>query len=99
MKKIEVTNATQPLAAFAREVGEEPLVVTDKGKPVAMLVNLRGSDWETVSLSLNSKFMEIIEDSRRQLERRAIPLAEVRSRLGVKSKNRTSAKSAVTRQT
>ena len=93
MKKMDISDATAPLSAVAREVSDEPLVVTDKGKPLAMVVSLCGADWETVSLSLNSKFIEIIEASRRQLQRRGgIPLAEVRRRLGMKPKSRAAPK-------
>lgn len=87
---VEASDATAPLSAYAREVGDEPLFVTENGKPLAMFVSLAGADWETVSLSTNPKFIWIIEESRRRLEREGgIPsMAEVRRRLGLKPKPR-----------
>ncbi len=84
MKTLERTEATRPLAAYTSEVAEEPLVVTVDGQPVAALMAIGNADLETVSLSTNPRFIEIIERSRERQEREGgISSAEMRRRLGL----------------
>jgi prevent-host-death family protein len=64
MRIVEKTEATAPLAAYADEVGHGPVVITDEGMPVAVLVPIENADVETVSLSTNPRFLELIERSR-----------------------------------
>ncbi len=64
MKIVEREQATEPLAAYAAEVANGPVVVTDQGKPVAVLVSIENADLETVALSTNRQFIELIERSR-----------------------------------
>ena len=87
MKVIEKVDATAPLAEFAAEVEKEPVIVTSKGKPIAALVSIENADIETVSLSTNPKFLELIERSRvRHHAEGGIPSKEMRRRLGVGQK-------------
>lgn len=82
MKVIEREKATESLAAYTAKVGNGPVVVTDKGKPVAALVPIENADLETVSLSLNPKFIEIIERARASIrETGGISSEEMRRRL------------------
>ncbi len=84
MKTIEMDAANMSLAEYARKVGEEPFVVTDHGKPLAILLPLENTDLETASLSSNPKFLGLIERSRSRRNREGgIPGAEVRRRLGL----------------
>ena len=64
MKTVEISKATGPLADYARDVTGEPLVITENGKPIAILEALADTDWESISLSTNPKFIAIIERSR-----------------------------------
>ena len=64
MKVVEKEKATATLAAYAEEIGNGPVVVTDHGKPVAVLVPIENADLETVALSTNRRFIELIERSR-----------------------------------
>ncbi len=85
MKTIEMDEATMTLADCTREVGQEPLVVTDQGKPVAVLVPLENTDLETASLSSNPRFLKLIERSRSRMSHEGgISSAEVRRRLGLR---------------
>jgi prevent-host-death family protein len=68
VKTIEIDKATGTLADCVRAAAKEPLVVTQKGKPVAVLIPLENADFETVALSSNPKFLEIIERSRSRLK-------------------------------
>ncbi len=64
MKVVERTDATRSLAEYAAEIDSGPVVVTNQGQPVAALVRIENADLETVTLSTNRQFMELIERSR-----------------------------------
>jgi antitoxin (DNA-binding transcriptional repressor) of toxin-antitoxin stability system len=64
MKIIEKANATASLGEYAADIDSGPVIVTDHGRPVAALVPLENADMETVSLSTNRQFIELIERSR-----------------------------------
>lgn len=82
MKTVEVAKATLPLADYTKEVAKEPVVVTDKGKPVAVLVGISNADIETVSLSNNPQFLNLIKRSRsRQKSEGGISTEEMSRRL------------------
>ena len=66
MKTVEMDNATQSLASFAREAGGEPLVVTEHGKPVAVLLAADEVDLETIAVRNSPVFQEVMEQSRAQ---------------------------------
>ena len=83
MKSVRLSEITGSLSDYAREGLREPVVVTRQGRPLVAVVPLtRFDDWESVSLSTNAKFMEIIERSRASArEHGTLSLAEVRKRL------------------
>ena len=84
MKTVEMDKATKTLGECARETGTEPLVVTQGGKPVAVLLALENADLETVSLSTNARFLELIERSRSRLvEEGGLSSEQVRRQLGI----------------
>jgi PHD/YefM family antitoxin component YafN of YafNO toxin-antitoxin module len=64
MKTIELTTATKPLSEYAKDFGDEVIVLTSHQKPVAAIVSLRKADQESLSLSMNPEFMEIIDKAR-----------------------------------
>lgn len=87
MKTLEIGNATAPFADYARDASEEPVILTDNGKPVAALVAIRNADLETVTLSTHPAFIALIERSRaRQRAEGGIPSEEMRRRLGSRRK-------------
>lgn len=84
MKALEITQATAPLAEYARDVSKEPVIVTEGGKPIAALVPIENADWETAELSTHSQFLALIERSRaRQKAEGGISSMEMRHRLGL----------------
>jgi PHD/YefM family antitoxin component YafN of YafNO toxin-antitoxin module len=84
MKTVEIAKATKTLAECARGVGSDPLVVTEEGKPVAVLLPLENADIETVSLSIDQHFLALTEHSRSRLaEEGGLSSEEVRRRLGI----------------
>lgn len=94
MKIVEMEEATASLAEYVRQLDDEPMVVMDNGKPVAALVTIEDADLETVSLSINPKFLAIIERSRaRQQAEGGIPSEEMRRRLGIEHQRETPCRS------
>lgn len=64
MKVVETADATATLAEYAAEIANGAVIVTSGGHPVAALVPIENADLETVSLSTNREFLELIERSR-----------------------------------
>jgi antitoxin (DNA-binding transcriptional repressor) of toxin-antitoxin stability system len=64
MKRVEKADATDTLAEYTANLQSGPIIVTDQGCPVAALVPIANADVETVSLSTNPQFLELIERSR-----------------------------------
>ena len=65
MKTVDIAEVTTLLATYAREENQEPVILMAKKKPIALLLPVGDADLETVSLSMNPKFLAIIEESRR----------------------------------
>ncbi len=84
VKRLELSEATAPLADYVRLADSETTVVVEDGLPVAAVVSLANTDFETISLSQNPQFIEIIEASRASMKTDgALSLNEVRQRLGL----------------
>ena len=88
MKSVRLSQVTGSLSDYARDGLREPVVVTRQGRPlVAVMPLTRFDDRESVALSTNRRFMEIIERSRASArEKGTVPLAEVRKRLAPRRK-------------
>jgi PHD/YefM family antitoxin component YafN of YafNO toxin-antitoxin module len=88
MKSVRLSEVTGSLSDYARDGLREPVVVTRQGRPLMAVMPLgRYDDRESVALSTNRKFMDIIERSRASArEKGTVPLAEVRRRLAPKRK-------------
>ena len=70
------------LADYVRSLGTEPAIAAFDSKPVAVLIAI--ADIETISLSYNPQFLEIIERSRQQQKAgRVMTSQEVRKTLGL----------------
>ncbi len=81
MKVIEKADATATLAEYAEAVQSGPVIVTSQGRPVAALVAIENADLETVSLSTNRQFIDLIQRSRARVRAEGgIPSEEVRRR-------------------
>jgi antitoxin (DNA-binding transcriptional repressor) of toxin-antitoxin stability system len=83
VKRVEVADATESLATYIRKAaGSGPVVITDDGQPVAALVMLEHTDLETIGLSADPEFLELIQNSRaRHAREGGLSSAEVRRRL------------------
>lgn len=84
MKKIELADATASLAEYARCISKEPVLITEHGQPVAVLVLPSDVDLESLTLATDPWFMDIIERSRESYRQHGgIPLDEVRREFGL----------------
>lgn len=64
MKKIELSEASQPLSAYTEDFNHETVALTLHGKIIAVVVSVQDIDSESLSLSMNPKFLSIIQKSR-----------------------------------
>ena len=89
MKSLEMSKATAPLADYARDVDREPVIVTERGRPVAALMPIENAHRETLKLSTNAQFLALIERSRQRHEADGgISSDEMRRRLQVEPRPR-----------
>ena len=79
MRRVDIADATEPLAQYAHSVDEGPVVVVEHGQPIAIVIGVENADLETVTMSNHPKFLELIERSRaRQEKEGGIPSDEIR---------------------
>ncbi len=64
MKTIKLSNASRPLAEYARELNEDIMLLTEGNSPVAAIVPLKAVDQESLALSAHPEFLELIARSR-----------------------------------
>ncbi len=93
MKTVAVEEATLTAEDLATMAEKEVVVLTRDGKPLAAVKNLSGSDWESVSLANNPRFIALIEASRRSYrEQGGTSLDELRKELGLRPRKKTAAR-------
>jgi hypothetical protein len=84
MKRVEVTQATGSLEQYTRELGEEPLVLTEGGHAIAALLPIGDADVESLTLSQNPRFQELINQARAEYRSGAsVSAEEARRELGI----------------
>lgn len=63
---------------------KHPILLTKNGKPISLIIPIDNVDLETLSLSINPKFIDIIEKARKsQQEEGRITLNDIRKELGI----------------
>ena len=89
MKTLKLSEASRPLSEYASALTDDIVLVTERNRPVAAVVSLRNVDREVLALSGSPRFLEIIEQSRRDFAAgRRRSLAEVREQFGVRRSTR-----------
>jgi PHD/YefM family antitoxin component YafN of YafNO toxin-antitoxin module len=79
MRTIELTTASRPLSDYARDLGDEVVILTSRRKPVAALVSLSNIERETLALGMSAEFMEIIRRAREEFSSgRRLSLGEMK---------------------
>jgi len=93
MKTLDLSKAQGSLASWARKRRRDPLIVTEGGRPLIVLVPVAdGADVESVSLSMNANFVALIERSRaRHKPGSGLSSEELRNELGVRRKGQRKA--------
>ncbi len=82
MKTVELTEASAHLAEYARSAEQEPLILTSENKPVAALVSLHNVDEESLALSTNPEFLQIVHAARDEVKRgEVVSLEEMKREL------------------
>ncbi len=64
MTRVELTDATAPLADYARKARRGPVLLTRRGRPVAMLRLLTEEEREDYLVSTHPDFVELMRRSR-----------------------------------
>ncbi|MBI3329184.1 MAG: hypothetical protein HYZ81_21090 [Nitrospinae bacterium] len=79
MRTLELNDATESLAEYVKRMEEEPVIIVHKGVALAVLAPLGDTDYESVALSTNPKFIEMLDRSRKRLrEEGGISLEDMR---------------------
>ncbi len=90
MKTVELADATGSFSLYAEAARKEPLVVTEKGKPVLALMPLSPStDLENLAVTTHPAFQVIMDRSQARYEAEGgISTREMRRRLVTRRKAR-----------
>jgi len=84
MKVVRLEETTLTLPQLAELVKEGTVILTRNGEPLLAVKDVSGSDWESVSLASNPRFMTVIEESRRSYqEKGGIEIDALRRELGL----------------
>ena len=84
MRRIDIRQATDPLAEYASTIDRGPVVVTRSGRAVALVVAIDEADLESMALAEDPHFLALIERSMRHYhEQGGLILAEVERELGI----------------
>ncbi len=79
MKTIDLNDATASLAEYVKNMEGEPITIVHKGVPLAILSPAGNDDYESVQMSTNPKFIELLERSRKSIrEGRGLSTEEAR---------------------
>jgi hypothetical protein len=89
VNKVELEKTTLTVPDLAELAKKGPVILTRNGKPLAAVKDLSGSDWESISLANNPRFLALIEESRRSYrEHGGIGIEEIRRELELPTKRR-----------
>jgi len=84
VRKLTLTEANEFLAELARNPRGAPAVLMKGRKPIAVILPTGDADYETVSLSFNPTFLDIMRRSQRDVELgRTYTSEEIRKEFGL----------------
>jgi len=78
MKQLTLEQLSEQLQDYVRSTQGEQILITDNGKPIALLLGLENTDPEQLNLQLSAQFWEMISDRRK---RPTVPLSLVEAQL------------------
>ncbi len=89
MKSVDVADATGALADYARNAKKGPVVVMQRGKPLAAVVPVDPDDWEDWVVSHDAGFIALMQRSEaRYRAEGGLTSDELRARFGMKPATR-----------
>jgi PHD/YefM family antitoxin component YafN of YafNO toxin-antitoxin module len=95
MKVASQTEIAADFPAYVRAAKTGPVVVTRKGKPVAVLLRSEGDDLERLLMGYSPKLQSILEAARKRFrEGRGIPHEEFWSEVEAENANKPSSRSS-----
>jgi hypothetical protein len=99
MKAMKLPKEIQSFLDVAEAAEEEMLVFTKKKRPVAALVSLRKVDRESLALSTNPQFLNIIESARKEVRSgKTISLEALQKKYAVATPNKRMERTRRTRR-
>lgn len=78
MKRLTLEQLSEQLQDYVRSAQQEQILITQNGKPIALLLGLENIDPEQWNLQLSPEFWQMIRDRR---QRPTIPLSLVEAEL------------------
>jgi hypothetical protein len=79
VEHMTLSAAVRPLGDYVRELGDEVLVLTKRRRPVVAVIPLKNVDRETLALSCNAEFLQIVAEARARFSAgRKLSLDEVK---------------------
>jgi hypothetical protein len=85
MKTLEITEMNSLIAKYLEDPNQQPVILTLKKKPLAVVLPTHGDDVESISLSFSPKFLAIMERSKlRMAKEGGISSEEMRRQFGLK---------------
>jgi len=78
MKQLTLTELSEQLQDYIRSIKDENLLITDQGKPIALLLGIENTDPEQLNLELSAQFWQMISERRK---RPTVPLSLVEAQL------------------
>jgi hypothetical protein len=84
MRQLDLNQATESLAGYVEQLGDDQLVIIQDGQPVAVLMPVTEDELEDINLGQNPEFLAILEKSRTSLQDKGgRTLEQVKQRLGL----------------
>src|SRR5262249_6563987 len=85
LKTVDIGQTRDLFAQFVAEPEHDPIIVTQKGRPIAVVQAVHGADVETISVSLNPQFQALMEKSdKRYAQEGGFSSEEIRRYFGLK---------------
>jgi hypothetical protein len=84
MKTVTIEHPTEELKDLLAASHEDRVLVKRKGKPVALVIDVRKKDEEQIRLENDPEFWRMIQKSRREP---TVPWEKVKSTLGIGAKS------------
>lgn len=78
MKTINVRNLQKKIRICVDRSQKDHIVVTRNGEPTAVIIGVKGMDWERLALQMSSSFWKAIEKRRKE---KTISLHELKKSL------------------